>query len=360
MEKKEIDLLDIWRIALKRKYVIIACAVVILIIAGLHSFTQTPLYRATATIMIEDPGSNMLNINEAFGSGAYYRRDFLGIHFNTQLMLLTSRSLAERVANRMNLADRPELQSGSGSGFNILGKIRHFISFRWLVPRRKPPELEEDGEMEYQMDPNTMYAFTVLGGLSTFPLEETRLVYVSYSSPYPVLASDIVNTVVKEFIDYSIEMRYEATQQASEFLSDQIVTLRSELSAKEREIQRYGEEKKLSFLNDQESTVVAKFGTMTTAYNSAQIERVNAEAEYRELSGLRVDSLPQYINNTVIQGLKSQYTQTLNEYEQKSKRLKPAFPEMIAIRAKLDSIRTQLENEIGKELDAARSNYRAA
>jgi len=156
----------------------------------------------------------------------------------------------------------------------------------------------------------------------------------------------VVNTVVEEFINYSIEMRYEATQQASEFLNEQIASLRSELSAKEREIQRYGEEKELLYLSDKESSVVSKFGDLNSALTQVQIERIKAESLYLELRDLEVDSLPQYINNPMIQNLKTEYNQMLNSYQEKIKTFKPSYPEMISLSAKIDSIRNQLKEEM--------------
>lgn len=359
IDKKEIDLLDIWRIALKRKWVIIAVAAIIVLLAGIHSFTQVPLYQATATILVEDPGSNMLNIQEAFSSSSNYRYDYLGVHFNTQLRLLKSRSLAERVAMRMNLSDRQELQMALSPRFNLLQMFRRFLSFRWIIPRKKLLE-EEETDFEFDQDPNTMYAFTVMGGLSVTPVEETRLVYVGYSSPHPVLAADIVNAVVEEFINYSVEMRFEATQQASEFLSEQIAQLRRELSAKEREIQKYGEEKNLLYLSDNESSVVSKFQELSTAFTQAQIERIKAETSYRELRSLDVDALPQFINNPMIQNLKTEYSQKLSEYEQKIVIFKPDYPEMVSLRGKLDSMKSQLKIEIEEAVRATQSEYRTA
>ena len=357
--KKEIDLFDIWRIALKRKWIIISAVLIVLIITAVHLFTRVPLYKATATIIIENPSSNMLDINEAYASSPYYQYDFTGTYFNTQLRLLTSRSMAERVARRMSLSDRPELQAGQEHRKNIFHTFKDFVTLKWLF-KKKPAEKEADSESVFGQNPNEVYAFTVLGGLSVSPIEETRLVWVSYSSPHPQLAADVVNAVVEEFINYSVEMRYEATQQASEFLNEQIASLRSELSAKEREIQRYGEEKELLYLSDKESSVVSKFGDLNSALTQAQIERIKTESLYLELSDLAVDSLPQYINNPVIQSLKTEYNQMLNSYQEKLKTFKPSYPEMVSLSAKIDSMRNQLKEEIQKAVKAAESDYRAA
>ena len=51
--KKEIDLIDIWQIALKKKWLIFSIIMVFIAAAGLYSLTKTPEYRASTTLMIE-------------------------------------------------------------------------------------------------------------------------------------------------------------------------------------------------------------------------------------------------------------------------------------------------------------------
>ena len=81
-------------------------AAVLVALAAVLSFTKRPLYRATATLLIDEPGASLLNIQDVLNAGAYYRSDFLGTYFNTQLRLITSRSLAERVARRGSTSGR--------------------------------------------------------------------------------------------------------------------------------------------------------------------------------------------------------------------------------------------------------------
>jgi capsular exopolysaccharide synthesis family protein len=299
-----------------------------------------------------------MNLESILNRNPYLGSNYVGTYFNTQLRLLTSRSLAERVARRLDLVNRPELHSPNVQRKSIVQTVKDLVTFRWL--RSKKPAQNEDVSMEQMPDPDTMYAFVVLGGLSIAPIEETRLVTLSYTSMHPVLSADVINALAEEYINYSIEMRYEATQQTSEFLSEQIAQLRRDLAAKERELQKYGEEKSLLFLKDEENTVVNKFADLSQAYTEAQIDRIQKEAAYRELSNLDVESLPVYVNNIVLQNLRTEYAQARTEYLEKSKVFKPDYPEMIRLKAKLDSTRNELEKEIRQAREIARTEYREA
>jgi len=356
--KKEIDLLDFWRILLKRKWIVIASVAIVVLISGINSFTKTPLYRASATILIEEPSSSMLDIQEILNYGTY-QQDYLGTYFNTQLELLTSRALGERVAKKMKLSSRPEFNTPVKPKRNLIQTAKRYLLLNWIIPGEKQPSKEET-EAVRPVDPDAMMAFTVIGGLSISPIEDTKIVEVSYTSPYPVLAADTVNTVVEEFINYSIETRYEATRRASEFLTDQITQLREDLANAEKELQKYGEEKEIMFLNENESTAVSRFSEINTEYTKATMERIKKEAEYRELRNMEPNSIPQSLNNPTIQSLKDQYISLKNEYLEKSKTFKPNYPEMIRLRTRLEGTQSDLQAEIQKAVDAADTEYRTA
>jgi len=324
-DKKEIDVLEYVRVVLKRKWVLVTFAAVLIALAAVLSFTTTPLYRATATLLIDEPGASLLNIQDVLNAGAYYRTDYMGTYFNTQLRLLTSRSLAERVAKKINLGARPEFR---GAG--------------------EPTPAYAD------------YALSILGGLSIAPIEETRLVYVSYISPHAALAAEVVNALVEEFVSFSVETRYEATKQTSEFLSEQVAFLREDLKRKEEDLQKYGQEKNILYLSGDESSVVNKFSEVNTALTTAQIERYAKESVYRELKNIRVDALPESVSNPIIQALKTTYSQVKSDYAEKGQIYRPDYPEMVQLKARLDATRTTLREEIRKAVDAAEADYRAA
>jgi len=325
-DRKEIDLLEYLRIVLKRKWVLLTFAAVLIALAAVLSFTRTPLYRATATLLIDEPGASLINIQDVLNSGAYYRSDYLGTYFNTQLRLLTSRSLAERVAKRLNLGARPEFRPARGAG-------------------------EADA---------SSHAFAVQGGLSVAPIPETRLVYVSYVSPHAGLAADVVNALVEEFVDFSVETRYEATKQTSEFLTEQVALLREDLKRKEEDLQKYGQEKNLLYLSDNETAVVNNFTSVNAALTAAQIERYAKESVYRELRTLSVDALPESVSNPTIQALKTTYSQVKSDYDEKGRIYRPEYPEMVQLKARLDATRNTLEEEIRKAVGAAETEYRSA
>ena len=356
----EIDLMALWRIFLKRRWIVITCVLTTVVIAAILSFTATPIYQATATILIENQRPSGMSIEELFNSQNMYASDYQGVYFHTQLELLRSRSLGERVAKKLNLANRPDFQKTAVTPIGVLRSIKNFVTLSWLRSPKKTPAAGSSGGMAAER--NALMAAQVVGKVKADVLEQTGLVNVSYQSPSPALAAEIVNTLVDEFYDYSIETRYEATQQASEFMSEQIAQVRDDLGVKERELQKYGREKNLMVLDDREDTVVGKFSEMNNSYTAAQINRVKKEAALKELRELNVDTISnsQRLNSPTVSSQLNSYLQTKSEYQEKLKLFRESYPEMQRLKARMDSQRTELQNEIKNAISATESEYRTA
>lgn len=352
-KEKQIDLLEYWRIILRRRWIAIIFAGTILVLTMIFTFLAKPVYRSAVTLLIEEESSKILSIDEAFNSTPQIVRDLRG--FNTQLMLLQSKSLAERVARKLNLLTRPELVSQGNSRTGLLSGIKYILTLKWIA-RKEQPAAAGPAAAFPPSNPYSGFAGYVLAGIEVNPVRDTKLVELSFSSPFPQLTTEIVNTLAEEFISFSVEKRYSSTQQASDFLTESIANLRDDLYAKERELQRYGQEKDILFLSETESTAVNMFTDLSEAYNQAMLERINADAEYRELKDLEGDSIPQFISDPSIQQLKTEYTRLRTDYQEKSRQLKPDHPEMVRITARLDG----LKEEINKAADAAEGRLRAA
>ena len=132
-KKREVDLWEYWRVIVKRKWVIVTFAGALIFLIGVFSFLATPMYKSTTTLIIEEESSRILSIDDTFGYQPQVFRDFR--FYNTQLELLKSKSLAERVARKMNLLSRPEFGAGQNSK---KGKSGVSARIRSMWGRRRP------------------------------------------------------------------------------------------------------------------------------------------------------------------------------------------------------------------------------
>ncbi|HMT63920.1 MAG TPA: Wzz/FepE/Etk N-terminal domain-containing protein, partial [Ottowia sp.] len=95
-----IDLRDLWRMVVKHKWLLLSVALAGLLAALLVSFIRTPLYQAATTLQVDKRAASVVKFGQELDSGADLdERTGMG----TQLELLKSRVLAERVIDELRL-----------------------------------------------------------------------------------------------------------------------------------------------------------------------------------------------------------------------------------------------------------------
>lgn len=326
LETAEIDLRKYIEIFYRRRWTIISLIMISAALSLIISFVTRPVFKARGTVMIEKE-PNILSFEDIFQIETF-RDDY----FQTQYKLLQSRSLADRTIERLKLWEKKEFSGGR----NVTGEdLKNPVFRQKLVDN-------------------------FLSRLEVKPIRMTRLVEVAFKAHDPVLASDCVNALFDSFVDMNIEAKYETTEQATEFLSQQIAELKKEISQKEQELQNYGQEKDIVILSDKETTMLDKIGELNKALTEAQIERVNKESYYNGIKNASPDFIPEAMSNPLIQRLREEYLRLSREYAKMQEKFQPDYPEMQRLKAELDTARDLLKNETQRLVQAAYADYQAA
>ena len=108
-----LDLKTLLRVLLKYKWVLLVAALLGLVVAVVKTLTSTPLYQAAVTLQIERPGGRIVSFKDSEGGQDY--EDYMALP--TQIELLRSRALAERVVDELNL----DPARGQGPQAGVLG-----------------------------------------------------------------------------------------------------------------------------------------------------------------------------------------------------------------------------------------------
>lgn len=326
VDSGEIDLRKYLDIIWRRRWTVIAVTVIAVAITLIVSFVMRPVYTARGMVMIEKE-PNILSFEEVFQVETL-RDDY----FQTQHRLLQSRSLAERTIERLRLWENEEFSG------------------------RQPVTAEDLNDPVFKRK----LVDSFLGRLEVKPVRMTRLVEVAFKAHDPKLAADCVNALIESFVDMNVEAKYEATEQATEFLNQQIADLRKEINQKERELQSYGQEKDIVILSDQETTILDKLGEINKALTEAQIDRVRKESYYYGIKDASPDFIPEALNNPLLQRLREDYLRLAREYAKMEEKFQPEYPEMQRLKAELDTARQLLQIETERLVKAAYSEYQAA
>jgi polysaccharide biosynthesis transport protein len=331
LKPNEINLNEYWRIVNKRRWMIAAFTLVVLAGAAFKTFTMTPVYTAKGTLLIEKE-PNILTFQDMFQIESF-RDDY----YQTQYKLLQSYALAERTLDKLGLAEKKARELNSAPA-NHNGR---------------PVDPKEAGFKRG-------LAESLMGAIKVSPIRLTRLVDIAYSDPDPNAAADTVNALFEAFVDMSIEAKYAATEQASEFLSTQIKSLKKEIDSAQQEIQKYGAEKNIVALSDKETTTIEKLAALNRALTEAMIDRIKKETYFNEVKIASPDYIPETMGNQLIQRLRETYVGLSRDYQKKAETYKPDYPEMVRLKSELDTTRAALEAETQSFIKGTYSDFQAA
>ena len=100
-----LTLRDCWRILLKRRWIFISILLSLVTAGAIYTFAATPIYKASAKVLIEKTSSSGLSMLEMMLVDATGQE-----FYETQQGILESRKLAREVNKRLNLAQYPEFK----------------------------------------------------------------------------------------------------------------------------------------------------------------------------------------------------------------------------------------------------------
>lgn len=342
MEEEGVHLIDYWRIILKRKWVILLCFLIATVTVFIANMRMTPIYRATATIKIAPEQSNILPYKDVVADSAgWAARDE---YVQTQHRILRSKSLADRVIHAMHLDEDIRFIGRNEPSF--FDELQSTVA-GWFSPDGEESDKPAAAPAPVIQSQYSPLVGAFLGGLEVDPVRDTQLVQVSFNSPDPHLAYEVINTFANEYIQHNFETRYQATNQATDFLQKQITQLQARLEKSEENLIHYARDKNIMVLDEQQDVVFQKLSELNAALTAAQSERIKKESLYKIATSIKdpMANFPNMLRNSAIMELERELAQRQQEYARMSSTFKDEWPEMKAMTLQMEETEKQLRRE---------------
>lgn len=330
-EIAEIDLRHYWSVVWREKWRISALVFVVALIALVVVFSLTPIFRSTATLLIEAKAANVVSIEEVYGIDSTQRE-----YFATQFEILNSRQLAEEVIADLNLESHPEFDPLKQES------IRRFLPF---LPEAAPPTKE-------QIHRSAVTQFQ--DQLSVQPIRNTQLVRISFESSDPKLTHQVANKLGEAYIDNHLESRLALTQKAADWLTERLSGMRDDLERAEQELQSFRERENLvdvsgvGTLNAKEIDEIQQ--RLVNARNRVTEAKSQFEAVGSVVSGYesRWETLPGVLADGLAQRLKENEAEASQELSQLGQRYGPKHPRLIAAQSRYSEAQEAYRRQVIK------------
>jgi capsular exopolysaccharide synthesis family protein len=337
-------LLDYWRILRKRRWTVVTIFVVLFVVVLIGTVRQTPIYRAQATLQIDKDNPQILSFQEIFQLSSDSDE-----YLETQYKILQSHSLAMRVIDELGLDRHPEFLPQP--------------IWPWGKPaahlRAEGPSQDRHASRTYQV-----VLRNFLKRLGVDPVRRSRLVRVGYDSADPALAAQVVNALANSFINQNLEARWEATQKASDWLAQELTTLKVRLEKSDDELQRYARQNAIVFLEDESGQrrriVDERLKLVQEELSQAEADRIQKESLYRLVQQGDLGSLPGVFESPLTQELTLRLAELKRQFSQLTSTFSANYPQVVQLERQIDEVERVLAEERKRGAQKITNDYLAA
>jgi succinoglycan biosynthesis transport protein ExoP len=307
-----LDFATIIRTIRENAKLILASLVAGVALAILATMLTKPLYRANVILEVHPPSVEILDEEQRAPEASVQLWDFI----STQVGLLRSRTLAERVAQDLNLAADPAFVGTEGKASDRVKIAAAKVSQGIEV------EIPEDGQ----------------------------LITFGYVAEDPQTAARVANGIADSFIDSSLQRRFDASNHARVFLQRQIAKTRADLERSEKALVQYAQAEGIINTaqggasgppSDASSLQGESLIALNRALAEATARRVAAEGAYQQA---RLASGSSEVAQSTA-GLRSTRAGLEAEYQDKRTLMKPDHPDMVALKSRIDELDRQISAE---------------
>jgi len=331
--------LDYWHILIGHKMPLLYFALAGLIAAILFSLAQTPLYRARTSLEIQDFNEDFLDlksVDPTDSTGNRTAESYIG----TQIKILQSESLLERVIDRLELHEAPPPTGWRA----FVSRAGHGL--RLSSPSRR----SEKEELIRQAERN----------LTVSASGRTSLLEVLYLSPDPKLAADFANTLVSEFIEQSQEMRWKSTQRTAEWLTSHLDEMKAKLEQSEAQLQDYARTSGLTITSEKDNVAEIRIKELQEELSRAQADRVAKQAKLEEAKSKPADSLPEMLEDVTLRDYRVKLTDLQRQLVELRATLTPAHYKVQRVEAQIAELQSAFQKQRGLILRRIANEYEAA
>ena len=347
-----IDIRHYYDVINKDKWGIIGLAFVVTLLSVLVVLNLTPIYRATATLLIENQSGKLVSIDELYGLDTGNRN-----YYQTQVSILESRQLAASVigSSNMDFTSYPEFNPNL-----VVQEPPFWEDFLPFLAKKVEPLTGE------KLDRHMVKVLS--GNLTVQPVRGTDLIRINFDSPNSQLATNISNLVGETYIESQLEARLQLTQKAAMWLTERLDSLRIKLSASEMELQDFQEKERLveSGTSGVRSLSLNELNQISNDLVVARKTRIETGRIYQQVlssQAISRDSLMTHPSIVVEPGVvTSKETQDIVDRKvlELSERYGSKHPKMVAVIAEQKAARNQLNRQIDNAVKRLKESFDAA
>lgn len=356
-EQPGFDLRDWINFVWRRWRLIAGVASLALLLGALYLARQTPVYTATAQVLLDPSRQRPVSRNDDVLSELPL--DMAAIE--SEMAVIRSTVLMTRVAEKNNLVNDPEFGAGpAGDGWSLLASVRTlFNRDNEVAPAAKPAAPPSASSQVSATVEN------LKGALNVARTGQAYLFNISFTSADPGKAARLANAIADAYLLDKLDARLDAATRASGWLSDRLDELRKKVRESEEAVAQFRAEHNLIQANSASTLNQEQLGQLNSRLVSARADTAEKKAKVDlldkiEKSGGSALTLPDSLNSGTIAALRQQDDVLSQQEADLQARYSDRYPAVVNVRAQRRDIQRAIGNELARIAANTRNEYELA
>lgn len=232
----------------------------------------------------------------------------------TQVDILTSERVAQRVVQKLRLTENQEMRK------------------RWTE--------DTGGKGNFE----AWIADIFQKKLDVKPSRESNVIHVSYTNPDPRFASALANTFVQAYIETSIGLRASPAKQYNEFFDARGKELREAVEAAQEKLTTFQKANGLTGADERFDIETQRLNELNTQLVTLQAIAADSSSRSAQVrtSG---DQMQEVLTNSLVSSLRADLTRQEAKLTEMNAKFGDAHPQVQELRANIGELRQRLEGE---------------
>lgn len=399
----QLDIQHYLRILRKHKWPIVLFTAIVTVLAGYYAYTATPVYRATAIMVLVDDERGVVGFDQFVGLDTSSQD-----YFQTQVEIMKGPSLTRRVIDVLDLWEHSELTGvnespdqeaqGETNGLAaIIAKAKSLVGLEssesaatgaevvnGLAGQEADSFVLQAGDTAASSVRNEGSRIDLLNNqpeltpeqknlvdsfasrFSIAPVRKTEMIQVSFESADPALAALVANTLTEEYIIRGVEDKLRENAQVATQLNERLTDLKFIVDESEDRLIAFKQANGLvdvggsvGRLNEQELLLVT---AELAQARSNLATRANLAREVQNLAGRPelLESIPAIQRDPLVQATKIDQGQAQRNLDELLNRYGERHPRVVDASSQLQTLNTTLQGHIIRVVGSIQNDFQLA
>jgi len=310
------------------------------------SFKQTPKYRSSAQLEVQELNQNFMNLRDV-DPGAAANPTAPDSYVQVQVQVLESEELLRRVIARLHLDQRPSFVKQSETPMQ---RIAAKLGLDALLDRMPPryalvirqalvlPTSRSQTDLGRALQ-------VVKANLQVKAAAQSNVVQLFYSAPDAKTPVEFLNTLAEEFIAYTMDVRWSGTERTARWLNTRLADLRENLERSERRLQDYARSNGILYTNDRQTLGEERLRQVQAELSKSQADRTALQSRYERLQSASPEQLAEQQQDLLLRDYYTRLADLKREDGELGATMKPEHVKVQRARAQIAEIETLIRHE---------------